>query len=238
MIGTLFAFLGKIFIYGGGTVAIAYGLFIFLGKKWIENKFATQLEEYKTKQNKELEDFKYKINALFNRVVKIHEKEYEVLPEAWVKLHDARDKLSALVSPLQSYPDFGLSSDAEIISILKNDYKWQDDQVDKLIKAPDKNEFFKNAIFWQRSYGTQKKIVDFHKYITRNSIFMSKELKEQFSKADDLMWNSLVSRKIGEECKDFKMIRQSGDELKKDVGRILDSIEELVQKRLRYYEAL
>jgi len=202
MIGTLFAFVGKIFIYGGGTVAIAYGLFIFLGKKWIENKFATQLEEYKTKQNKELEDFRYKINSLFNRVVKIHEKEYEVLPEAWVRLHDAKDYISFLVKPWQSYPDLSRKNDAEIKNILKTDYKWNDNQIAKLINAQDKNEFFKNVDFLQRCNDTQKKIVEFHRYIIRNSIFMSKELKEQFSEADDLMWTSFINKKIGEEYED------------------------------------
>jgi len=45
MIDIFFKLIGNIVIYGGGAVAIAYVLFIFLGKKWIENKFATQLEE-------------------------------------------------------------------------------------------------------------------------------------------------------------------------------------------------
>jgi hypothetical protein len=39
----IFGFIGKIVVYGVGTVTIAYGVFIFLGKKWIENKFAERL---------------------------------------------------------------------------------------------------------------------------------------------------------------------------------------------------
>jgi hypothetical protein len=35
----IFEVLGKIFVYGGGGVAVAYLLFQYLGKAWIENKF-------------------------------------------------------------------------------------------------------------------------------------------------------------------------------------------------------
>ena len=98
----IFEFIGKLVAYGGGIVVIAYGIFILLGKKWIESIFQKNLEIYKRTQNQELENFKYKINSLFSRVSKIHEKEFEVLPEIWSRLHDAKDIISALVSPLHS----------------------------------------------------------------------------------------------------------------------------------------
>jgi hypothetical protein len=236
MAETFFEFFGKIVLYGGSAVGIAYGFFVFLGKKWIENKFATKLEEYKSAQNKELEDFKYKINTLFNRVVKIHEKEYEVLPEAWAKLHDAKDYISSLVSPLQHYPDFSRSNEAEIRSIL-NGYKWEDHQIDELISASDKNKHFQERIFWHRLVEARLKFSDFHKYIVRNRIFLSEELKEQFNKADDLMWDALVTREVGEEAKNHKMIHESYKKLKENIEYIITAIEKLVQERLRYNEA-
>lgn len=236
MTETIFGFIGKLIIYGGGTVAIAYGFFVFLGKKWIENKFATKLEEYKISQNKELEDFKYKINTLFNRVLKIHEKEYEVLPVAWAKLHEAKDHISSLVSPLQSYPDFSRLNEGETKTILK-DYNWEDHEVEKLISSPDKNKFFQERIFWHRIAEAKTKFSDFHKYIVRNRIFLSEELKEQFNKADDLMWDVLVSREVGQGAKDYKMIHESYKKLKENIEVIISAIEKLVQERLRYNEA-
>ena len=35
--------IGEVVIYGGGSAAIAYGIFRFLGQKWLENKFAQNL---------------------------------------------------------------------------------------------------------------------------------------------------------------------------------------------------
>jgi hypothetical protein len=232
----LFEFVGKIVLYGGGAVGIAYALFVFLGKKWIENKFATKLEEYKSEQKRELENVRYKINTLFNRVTKIHEKEYEVLPTAWSKLHDAKDHISSLVSPLQTYPDFSRLKEAEIKSILKG-YKWDDHQIDDLISANDKNEHFQKRIFWQHLGEARVKFSDFHNYIVRNRIFLSEELKEQFNKADDLMWDALVTREVGEEAKDHKMIYESYKKLKENIDLLITTIEKLVQERLRYNEA-
>lgn len=228
----LFQILGKLIVYGGGSVAIAYGLFVFLGKKWIENIFAAKLEEYKTVQNKELEGFKYKINTLFNRAKNIHEKEYDVLPSAWAKLHDAKDYISSLVSPLQTYPDFSRLTEDEIRRGLKP-YHWEDHQIDSMIKAYDKNKYFQEKIFWQRLQEAKSKFSEFHTYIVRNRIFLSSELKEQFSKADDLMWDALITREVGEEAKDHKMNYEAYKKLKENVDEIISAIEKLVQERLR-----
>ena len=37
-------FIGKVLAYGGGGALVAYFLFKFLGKNWIENKFKEKLE--------------------------------------------------------------------------------------------------------------------------------------------------------------------------------------------------
>lgn len=230
-IDNFFKFLGKGLLYVSGTGGIAYGLFLFFGKKWIENKFATRLEEYKAAQNKELEDFKFKVNTLFNRAVNIHEKEYDVLPTAWAQLQDALGLISSLVSPLQTYPDFSRLRDIEIRAILK-DYKWQDYQIDDMLAAYDKNVFFQAKIFWQRLGEAKSKFSKFHNYIVKNRIFLSTELKEQFNKADDLLWDALTTREVGEEAKDYKMIRESYKKLKENIENVLTAIESLIQERL------
>lgn len=40
-------FVGKLLAYGGAGALAAYGVFKFLGEKWIENKFAERLEQFK-----------------------------------------------------------------------------------------------------------------------------------------------------------------------------------------------
>ncbi|MGR9345555.1 hypothetical protein ACU8NW_13200 [Rhizobium leguminosarum] len=63
-----------------GLVAAAYALFKFLGEKWLNQKFAEQLEAYKSEQARELERLRHKINGVFDRTKRLHDREYEVLP--------------------------------------------------------------------------------------------------------------------------------------------------------------
>src|SRR5207253_1510705 len=47
------------------------------------------LERFRHEQAKEIEHLRHEINSLFSRVSKIHEREFEVLPAAWQKLHES-----------------------------------------------------------------------------------------------------------------------------------------------------
>jgi len=61
-------FIGKIVAYGGGAAVIAYYVFLFLGKKWIEAKFADSLEKSRHEHAKEIEHLRFEINSLLTRV--------------------------------------------------------------------------------------------------------------------------------------------------------------------------
>lgn len=110
----IYKFIGKVVAIGGSSVAIAYGLFIFVGKQWLENKFSERLEAYKHSLSKELEEIRFRINSLYNRVTKIHEIEIEVLPEAWKRLQRAANQIQYLISQGRKYPNFDLMSDTEL----------------------------------------------------------------------------------------------------------------------------
>jgi hypothetical protein len=74
---------------GGGATVLAYGAFVWLGQRWLEQQFAKDLERFRHEQAKEIEHVRHEINSLFSRVSKIHEREFEVLPAAWQKLHES-----------------------------------------------------------------------------------------------------------------------------------------------------
>ena len=62
-------------------VAAAYAFFQFLGRRWLEARFAERLEKFKHDQNQEIERLRYRINALMDRTTKLHQHEFEVLPK-------------------------------------------------------------------------------------------------------------------------------------------------------------
>ena len=75
------------------TIFVGILFFKLLASKWLENKFDKRLEDHKHKLENEREELKFKINSLLNRVTKIHEKEFEVLPIAWEKLDKLFDSV-------------------------------------------------------------------------------------------------------------------------------------------------
>lgn len=219
------SFLGQVIAYGGGGAAVAYLIFRFLGEKWIENKFSERFEEVR-----------YKIDVLFNRVTKIHEKEFEVLPEAWAKLQDALGLISKITNLFQQYPGLNRLSEEELIEFLTKT-KLTESQKKKLFSESDKDKYYVDVIFWHNLHEAEQGLQEFHNYIIRNRIFLSPELLDRFKKIDDIMWEAFVERQIGEEDKDHKMRRVAYKKIRDDVDPIRDDIEKMVQKKLRYQDA-
>ena len=102
----LIAVFARFFAVAGGGAVVAYGIFQWLGKAWLAQHFNKQLEQFKADQQKELERVRHEINALFSRISKIHEKEFEVLPKAWQLLHKANGAVLHVAQAMKKFPDF------------------------------------------------------------------------------------------------------------------------------------
>jgi len=74
---------------GGGLTLIAYQIFKRFAVKWLDSKFEERLQALKHKHGKEIERLRFEIAKLLDRATKLHQREFEVLPEAWSKLNDA-----------------------------------------------------------------------------------------------------------------------------------------------------
>ncbi|MFH1882557.1 MAG: hypothetical protein ABIL62_07600 [Planctomycetota bacterium] len=232
-------FLGELLLYGGGIVGIVLLFLRFLGKRWIENIFSENLEKYKNELNKELEQYRYKINALFNRVTKIHEIEFEVLPEAWLKMQDALGRISGLVSIIKSWPDLDRMSQTAIEEFLAKS-KLHEYEKDELCQASRKLDYYQKTIFWHDLREVQNAFDEFHNYIIRNKIFLSPDLQAKFAEIDDIMWTAIVHMKVGKGS-DSQEISQdmcinAYKKIRDDVNPIRDNIEKLVQSRLHYHD--
>ncbi|MDO9166219.1 MAG: hypothetical protein Q7U13_08945 [Rhodoferax sp.] len=228
--------IGKIVAYGGGAAVVAYGIFRFLGQKWIENKFAEKLEAYKHKQQQELEETRYRINSLFSRVSKIHEKEFQVLPTAWGKLHHALSSLSRFTTVVKRYPNFDVMTESQLEEVLKQSVL-SDFQKKEIKDTNTKLDYFRDCMFYHELNKVKNACGDFHDYIQKNSIFLKSDLKMYFTKIDALMWDTMIDKEIGYEVKDHKMKVEAWKRVKDEVVPLRDQIEQLVQDRLRYDKA-
>ncbi len=232
----MFKWLGQVVLWLGGATVTAFAAFKFLASKWIENKFATQLEAHKHEQAKELEELRHKINAAFSRVTKIHEKEFEALPEAWYKLQDALGRISGVTSSVARYPDPNRMDATQLAEFLKQSDLY-DFEKEELRKAGDKNAYYQEGRFWHDLKYAKDAFWDFHNYTVRNRIFLSSDLFEQFQKIDDVMWEAIVYMESGQKERDSKMRDEAYKKIREEVNPIRDEIERLIQKRLHYHEA-
>jgi hypothetical protein len=228
-------FIGKVIAYGGGGAVAAYLLFTFLGKKWIEGKFAERLEAYKGDLKKELEQTRYEINVLFSRITKIHEKEFEVLPEAWSKMQNALGRISHFTSLFQQYPDLNQMSQPALEEFL-NKSRLHEFEKQELRQASDKISYYGDRMFWHEVNDVEEAFWDFHNYTIKNRIFLTPDVQEQFAKIDDVMWSAIVERKVGQEANNRELWGKAYKKIRDEINPIRDIIEKLVQTRLHYHE--
>lgn len=117
----IFKFLGEVIAYGGGAAVVAYLLFQYLGKAWIENRFAERLDQLKHEHDLELQRLRVEIDSMLSGTLKLQEREFQFLPDAWQKLDEAHGLVSWLVSPMQEYPRSGPHDVSATARILGND---------------------------------------------------------------------------------------------------------------------
>jgi len=223
--------LGQLVLFGGGSVAIAFGFFRFLGQGWIEHKFSEQLERSKYEQAKELEQIKFKINSLFNRVTKMQEKEFEVLPVAWSKLNDAHGPLMVCVLGFQEYPNLQRMSEDELEEFLSS-VDLLETQKQQLRISENKNMLFSGFLTTIQLHKARAAYSDFSSYIEKNSIFLRKDIKEKFSKVSAIMWKLWAAKSVGEHSGTNDMALKSYQKHNDELKGLIKEIEDLMHPRL------
>lgn len=222
---------------GGSAVAVmtvagfSYWLFKLFSEKWLTAKFNERLEDYKHKQQRELEELRFKINALMDRTTKLHQREFDVLPEAWGKLVIAVGSVQGVVSAFQQYPDVNRMSPEQLTEFIDKS-TMRDWQKQELRKAPDKTEYYQNASRWVRFWDVRDLYRDYFIYQRKNGIFIRNEIKSGFKAVSDLMQSALLEFEF--ELQHGTNFRQwdARTKFSKESDALMDALEEIVQQRL------
>ena len=232
MVEQILTFLGKVLAYGGGAAAIAYLIFLFVGKKWIESQFQDRLEQSRHEHAKELEHLKFEITSLLNRVTTFHQKEFEVIPEAWSKLHEVLFRLRPFVAFFQQYPDLDHMTPERFEEFITQS-RLRESEKNELRSSTEKTKYYQEQIFWHDYSDVRTAFSEFHAYVQKNRIFMSKDLGEQFSKIDGIMWDVLIKREVGHQAADQTMWVDASRQMRNEIEPMLKEIETLLQERLQ-----
>ena len=197
---------GQLITYGGGSVAIAYLFFKFLGQTWIEQKFAERLEFAKHELSKEIEKQKLQIDALLNRVNKLHEKEFEILPEIWKLLNEAHNRIQSVGIRFDSHPDFNNMDIKELENFIEHsELNFNAREKDLMLNSKDKTDLYSKIIKNRALRFANISYVEFHNYLTKNKIFIRSALKSDLIEIDEIMWNLWTASYINESFKDKKI---------------------------------
>jgi hypothetical protein len=215
----------------GGAVAAAYFLFKLLSEKWLTAKFDERLAAYKHQQQKELEELRFKISGLLDRTTKLHQREFEVLPEAWARLVLAHAHVQSVVSGLQQYPDLDRMEPSQLSEFLDNS-KLANWQKEELKTVADKTRYYTKAIDWQKGAAARETYRDFFLYFRQNAVFIRNEIKSKFSELADHAHESLVEYEMRQQHTDFNEWK-AARKLSKESPALLKSLEELIQNRHR-----
>ncbi len=226
------SFMLKMLAYGGGAAVIAYLLFQYLGKTWIENKFAERLDQLRHQQALELQKLRVEIDSLLSGAIKLQEKEFTVLPEAWSKLDEAHGLVSWLVAPFQQYADVGRMNSTQLEEFLTST-DFTVSQKDEIRNSKERGKTYQDIIFWYRLQKVKVAIGELQNFVARNGIFLHPELKSKFSQVAEMLWSAIISKEIGHEAKDWKMQNEGWEKIKKETEPLYKSIENDIQARLQ-----
>jgi hypothetical protein len=225
------AAIGAVFAVGGGVATVAYVLLRFFGEKWLSAKFEERLAAYKHAQQKELEQLRFKISALMDRTTKLHQKEFDVLPEAWGKLSDAYGIILALTSALQQYPDLDRMNESHLDEFLKESplMSWQKDEIKATGK---KTDYYIKAIAWHKISKARDACRELDIYLRKNGIFIPEPTKSKFTELDKLIFDTLVEHEINEQDQVRPRLRESSKKLGEQGGPLIKALEQEIQNRL------
>ena len=218
-------------LVGGGTIA-GYAFFQWLGKRWLETRFAKNFEQFKHEQSQEIEKLRYRINALMDRTTKLHQHEFEVLPEVWDKLGIAASHVMNFTSRIQFSPDLDSMGENQFADFLENCELrgWQKVQ---LRESRERNSEYKKLIFWHQLDRVKSAHAVFHNLLISKGIFIQPDLKERIRSFSNMMYDAFHEIELDHSDPSYGPDRfEKGDLLRKEAPAALKAIEENVQARL------
>ena len=227
------------------SVSAAVAIFVFLGKKWISHLFAKELEQEKAELNKQMEHEKAKLSARTEQAkseisfyaakrLSLHNKEYEVFPEIWSRLSDAKASLQKALWGSRIVPDFRRMADDDFKEWLGTT-NLTDNEKDAMLEARDRGYMLDRILDHRDLCRAQEISFEFETYLQKNRIFLSPEIREKFDEIEDYLRKTWAARKIhfdsaGENTgTDFRF--KAIDILDEEVNPLMLEIENIIQRK-------
>jgi hypothetical protein len=208
-VGEVTSWLTSLGITGLVSAGAAWGLFKWLGRKWIEDHFSRELEAFKTEKQIELEKLKIEygreterlkadLNRFADRASRFHVREYEVLPEAWGLMNKAYGATSSAISAFQQHADLNRMGQPQLDAWLEHSGLEQFEQ-DELKSATDKNQHYGKLRIWKQISDANGAANEFTNYVILQGVFIDEPLSLKMMEAGMNMRKAIISRSMVEQ---------------------------------------
>jgi hypothetical protein len=209
----------------------------FIGERWLTNEFDKRLETFKHEQQKEMARVRYRIDSYFDRAVRLHQMEFEVLPELWGRLVTAHDTVEHFTAWLQQSPDVD-NMNPEHLEVFLDASPLMEWQKKELRQEKFKGSYYAKSIFWNHLNRTKDAYSEFHSYLIKRGIFLPKELQTKFESLRGMMWKTIIEREIAQDPGAKMVDRPEKKRLVTEGEKLKDEIKEIVETTLRDSKSL
>lgn len=174
------------------TVALsAFGLFKWLGGKWLENKFAERLQNLKSEQDQAIRHVQSTIDREIHRAKKLYDNEFTALSESWRMLRAAYDLSASTIGSFT--PNVKMMNDEELERHLakRGMEEWQRNEFKAMKSDAREDEYWKWSE-WQKAVECDKLWRECVRQVDSTSIFFPVGFPEKFRAITDLICSSNV----------------------------------------------
>lgn len=180
---------------GGGGAVVAFTLFRFLGKAWLESKFAAQLESFRSEKAKEFEQFRSDLDGLKKSQERYRTQQLEGIESIWIDLKDAQTRVLATVSMIQSYPDIRWAEDERRKAVFDR-YELEEWQVRSIMQADDQQDELRGILDRKRFAEAGQAFARLDTTTRRFELFFDEGDFQEIRQVLDKLHDVLVHREI------------------------------------------
>ena len=234
MANEVFEYIGKALVVGGGASVVAYQAFKHFAAKWLDARFQKNFQQLVHDQNKEIERLKNELTKSFDRATKLHQREFDVLPQIWDQVSEAYWATASLVSPLQTMSDLNRMQPKQLATFVAESelLDWQKDDV---LASVDKTKTFNEILYWHKLNRVMQSHRAANIALSRSGIFVEDPIKEKLEAILDLVHSALVEDEMNHQhppSRFSERLHNSIDRIRSDGSAWMSEAEKMIKARL------
>jgi len=225
ILNEFFKLIGGVASIGLASSAFAYAMFRLFTTKWIETRFSERLETFKHQQNQEIEHLRFRINTVMDWNVKLHQREFDILPETWSLLNEAFYTIEPIAIGYQQYPNLDEMSADRLEEFLEKS-PLTAVQKTELKSESNKIKYYQSVKMMHDLNTAIDSYNQFHLLLAKNAIFVVEPIKTAVLALDQMLKEAIIERQVQPQKFDKGVILN-------DKGKqLLKALEQGIQERL------